>query len=199
MYGQETGFGQFMAPTVISAAIGAANYLQERVTEFYALGPKLLAMMKRASRTAAAARGRGLTTDYDRARALLREISLNYSEWGKTKDRLDSALAKVPGLGVAPAVILAAIGAGTAIAIAAAMTAILRKSTSQERLLKLIEQGVLSPEEAARLDIEAEAPTGIAGLVAGVGGIARWAVLGGALLLLGPMLLQKTTRRRRGR
>ena len=128
----------------------AASYIESKIAAFHALGPKIYLMMHQASHVAAAANAAGDVTAAEQAKETLAELSSLYIDWGHTDDKV-SAVASTLGLG--QLVTIAAILGGTAavLALAGAMYGIFRKSDAAEKSLALVAQGVLTPQEAAKL------------------------------------------------
>lgn len=170
----------------MSALSDAMVWIQSKGSEFNAAGPKILA-----GRTAAA----------DVARALPRG-SPERAEAGETVDRWSKLLAdfyaarnrwnavahRVPGLeglGIVPVVPLAL--AATVVAVAASMALVLRRLTAEERVLRQLERGTITPAQAVQLaaNIEGGKP-GLLGAIGGgamvplaLAGAAAWFFLGG--------------------
>lgn len=161
---------------------GAARAIQSDSRKFRNHGAKLRALMQRAARAKLAATAAGDEDKATQAGALVVSLGRLNHDWGQARDRLDSLLDKIPGLGIP---VIPIVYGATAIALAGTMAAIFRRTTAQERLLRLIETEQLTPAEAERLGIEADAGTGplaLGGLGSTLKGGATMVVALGALM-----------------
>ena len=161
----------------------AAEWLRTRARAFRTLDRKILDLQHRAAvytgkqprESAERTAGRTLTESLGR---LLRTHPTTLNRWDGLVARLPF-LAPGDGLGVLPVIPLAL--AGTVIAVAASMALIFRKVTAEERAVRLLERGSITPAEAVQLTRSIEGggrplfgfPVWL--LALGVGGYFLWA------------------------
>lgn len=159
----------------------AWNYVKGKAREIRALPGVLHARQMEAAEVAR-------QSGNEEARALVAEFGQLKLEATDLVSKMDSISDTVPGLGIAPAAVLAA--GAVIVAIAWSAGALFRKKTERERELELLEERVLTPEQVVELreSIPRGGVGGIGAALAGVGDIGKWAVLGAVALFLLPML-----------
>lgn len=136
----------------------AGEWLRTRGQAFRSLDRKILDLQHRAAvytgkqprDSAARAAGRTLVESLG---ALLRSHQATLNRWDALVDRLPF-LAPDTSLGILPVIPLAL--AATVIAVAASMALIFRKVTAEERAVRLLERGQITPAEAVQLAREIE-------------------------------------------
>lgn len=126
----------------------AGEYVRRKLREWTSLESVLVNMMHTAAELAYRAKQAGREDLAEQAKNVIRNlnaINQNYSKW---QGVLQTVQEQVPGLrGIwIPAAI-----AATVIALAGAMYGIFRKVTAEEKMLQMIEDGVITAEEAAGL------------------------------------------------
>jgi hypothetical protein len=169
----------------------AARLLIERVRSFRLLSASLLGLMRRSSQLAAAAKGTPREAHARRVAAHMRQL---WSDYQDARGRFDSIVSKVPGLGVAPAVLIAIAGGSALVALAGAMSSIFRRATAAERLIALVERGDVSTAEAAQLEDVLKAGAGSGGLFSGLHDMAKWVALAVVASIVIPALKQARAR-----
>lgn len=131
----------------------AAEWLRTRGEAFRGLDRKILDLQHRAAvytgqqprDSAKRAAGRTLTESLGQ---LLRSHQTTLNRWDALVARLPF-LAPGDGLGVLPIIPLAM--AATTVAVAGSMALIFRKTTAEERAVRLLERGQITPAEAVQL------------------------------------------------
>ncbi|KKK98943.1 hypothetical protein LCGC14_2637700 [marine sediment metagenome] len=130
---------------------GALDWINAKGEEFARAGRRIHDGMHRAavyagSRPAGSEARAEARKTVERWGALLRAHQTALNRW-------EAVASKIPGLdgslGIIPVIPIAL--AGTVIAIAVSMALLLRKLTAEERALKLLEQGRITPAEAIEL------------------------------------------------
>lgn len=170
----------------MSALSDAMQWVQRKGSEFNAAGPKILAGRAAAS-TVARALPRG-SRERAEAGATVNRWSKLLADFYTARNRWNAVAERVPGLeglGIVPVVPIAL--AATVIAVAASMALVLRRLTAEERIVRGLERGTLTPAQAVELaaNIEGGRP-GILGAIGGgamvplaLAGAAAWFFLGG--------------------
>lgn len=151
----------------------SAKYLNGVLTRFRKLGPQLLDLMHRAAEISAQARQDGDTARYETAQETLMRLRDVRATWIRLSTQVDRYVDLVPGLGAIPVVPIAY--AAAIVALAGSVAAILRKSTAEEAVIKQLEKGSITPEEATELVRHIEGggkPPGV------LGDIPQWVGLG---------------------
>lgn len=184
------------APTfLVTKAAQAAAYVQGKVREFIGLDSRIANLQERARFTLKAAGEKGDVPAVREAGQILYDLSELRTDYDKTGGRLRDLLEKLPGLGpstglgIVPVIPLALMAVVVAVSIA--MAAIFRRANAQEKALALVESGVLTPEQAARLR------PGPGGMFAGLAPAAGYAALGIGLYFGLPIVASLLKRRRR--
>lgn len=145
----------------------AMQWVQSKGSEFNAAGPKILA-----GRAAAANVARALPRgSVDRATAgeTVNRWSKLLADFYTTRNRWNAVADRVPGLeglGIVPVVPIAL--AATVIAVAGSMALVLRRLTAEERIVRGLERGTLTPAQAVELAANIEG--GKPGLLDMIGG-----------------------------
>lgn len=181
MYAAGTiGLGQYDAglEETLSREGPARAYIREKWGEFLNLGPRIVDLQHRAALAAGAARERGDTQSYDLARETIRKLGALNVAHGKAIDTYNLegigealGLSGYTGLGAVPIV-----GALAFSSLALVVLWAFRSFEAESRKLDLIEQGVLTPAEAAALDPGPSPGTLFAG-IADVGKLVLWGAL----------------------
>lgn len=179
---------------IVTKAAEAAAYLQGKVLAYAKLNVRIAEMQVRARYTLKAASVKGDIPAVREAGQILYDLSELREDYDKTGGKLRDLLEKLPGLepaglGIVPVIPLALMA--VVIAVALAMAAIFRRANAQEKALALVESGVLTPAEAARLR------PGPGGMFAGLAPAARYAAVGIGLYFGLPILAGVLKRRRR--
>lgn len=127
----------------------AKEYLREKWTDFLAMGPRIIDLQHRAALISGAARERGDIAGAEEAKDEIRRLGeLNKAHgWAVDTYQLERVGERL-GLGAWPVVAGALAYSG----LAAVMLWAFRAYSYSERKLDLIEQGVLTPDQAAALD-----------------------------------------------
>lgn len=171
----------------MSALSDAMQWVQSKGAEFNAAGPRILAGRGRASEVARSL-PRG-SPERAEAGKIVNKWSKLLEDFYTARNRWNAVAERVPGfegLGIVPVIPLAL--AATVIAVAASMALVLRKLTAEERVLRQLERGQLTPAQAVQLtaNIEGGRP-GLLGAIGGgamvplaLAGAAAWFFLGGA-------------------
>ncbi len=169
MYDATLGLIPYLDP--LDVVRKAADWIKSKVRGFRNLEGTLSMAMHQAAQLEGRARAAGLDAQAADAKALREQATALFLDYDGVATRLDVLLSRVPGLGVIPLAILIASGASI-VALAAAMAAIFRRSTAQEKALDLVAAGVLTPEEAQQFEYERRGTLfgGIGG-TAGIGGL----------------------------
>ncbi len=151
----------------MSALNDAMVWVQSKGSEFNAAGPRILA-----GRTAAANVARNLP----RGSPERAEAGETVDRWSKmlgdfytTRNRWNAVAERVPGLeglGIVPVVPIAL--AATVIAVAGSMALVLRRLTAEERIVRSLERGSITPAQAVELAANIEG--GKPGLLGAIGG-----------------------------
>lgn len=157
----------------------AVAYLRSKWTDFLRLESGILDLQHRAARAAYAAAQAGDHESAELARASIRKLG----ELGKLHVKAVDTMRSVAGavglsgyrLGAIP---FAQVAVVTSLALTVAW--FFRAYAAEERKLDMIEKGILTPEQAAALDV-GPSPAGVLGGVAGLGKVLLW---GGALFVL---------------
>lgn len=170
----------------MSALSDAMQWVQSKGSEFNAAGPKILA-----GRAAAADVARALprgSRERTEAGETVNRWSKLLSDFYAARNRWNAVAERVPGLeglGIVP--VIPVVLAATVIAVAASMALVLRKLTAEERVLRQLERGRITPAQAVQLaaNIEGGRP-GLLGAIGGgamvplaLAGAAAWFFLGG--------------------
>ncbi len=164
----------------------AMVWIQSKGSEFNAAGPKILA-----GRAAAADVARALprgSTERAEAGETVNRWSKLLSDFYTARNRWNAVAERVPGLeglGIVPVIPLAL--AATVIAVAASMALLLRRLTAEERIVRGLERGTLTPAQAIQLaaNIEGGKPSLLGAIGRGamvplaLAGAAAWFFLGG--------------------
>lgn len=162
-----------------SAAGAAVAYIKGRWAAFVALERSLLDLAHRSAVVSAEAERRGDLVDHELARqSVARIVGLRslHDRALRTFDGMRDAIPSFQGLGALAVVPLALVG--TVLALAAMVTFIFARVGAEERIVRLLEAGQLTPEEAARLLENADAPSAGEGFASTL----KW-VLGGVVVL----------------
>jgi hypothetical protein len=142
-------------------------WVQSKGSEFNAAGPRILA-----GRAAAADIARALprgTPERAAAGETVDRWSDMLSKFYAARNRWNAVAERVPGLeglGIVPVVPLAL--AATVIAVAGSMALVLRRLTAEERIVRGLERGTLTPAQAVQLAANIEG--GKPGLLGAIGG-----------------------------
>ncbi len=145
----------------------AMDWVQRKGSEFNAAGPKILA-----GRAAAANVARSLPRGSPEERAAGETVdrwSKLLADFYTTRNRWNAVANRVPGLeglGIVPVVPIAL--AATVIAVAGSMALLLRRLTAEERIVRSLERGTLTPAQAVELAANIEG--GKPGLLGAIGG-----------------------------
>lgn len=131
----------------------AAEWLRSKAREFRGLGPRILDAQHRAAVVA----GRLPQGSPERAdaRRLVVELGKSLTDHQTTLNRWDALVARLPflapddALGILPVIPLAV--AGTVVAVATSMALIFRRLDAEERAVRLLERGRITPAEAVQL------------------------------------------------
>lgn len=161
-----------------STAGRVVEYLRARWAAFLALDRSMLDMMARASRAAAAAGQRGDTATQDMARASLQRLAELRELHDRAVRMFESVRDMIPsfsGLGQLPLVPLAVVG--VVLTLGAMVTYIFSRVGAEERIVRLLEAGQLTPAEAERLLSEADQPGGAESFTSAL----KW-IVGGLLV-----------------
>ncbi len=151
----------------MSALSDAMQWVQSKGSEFNAAGPRILA-----GRTAAANVARALPRGSpERATAgeTVNRWSKMLGDFYTTRNRWNAVAERVPGLeglGIVPVVPIAL--AATVIAVAGSMALVLRRLTAEERIVRSLERGSITPAQAVELAANIEG--GKPGLLGAIGG-----------------------------
>lgn len=162
-----------------SAAQRAVEYLRGRWRAFVALERTMLDLAHRAAVAAAEAERRGDLVDHELARqsvARIAELRTLHDRALRMFDSVRDSIPPLQGLGQFPLIPLALVG--TVLALAAMVTFIFSRVGAEERIVRLLEAGQLTPEEAARLLEGADEPSAGETFASAL----KW-VLGGVVLL----------------
>lgn len=128
----------------------AAAWLQAKGRELLRLDARIVDLQHRAALLAQKARERGHPELAERAKDAIRVLGELNQQWTPVADKLRWIADQWPALGLAGLVVPAAI-AGAVVVTAVAGYFLIQKVGEQERILDLIAEGVLTPEEAASL------------------------------------------------
>ncbi|MEE8177705.1 MAG: hypothetical protein V3T65_06900 [Acidobacteriota bacterium] len=177
-------------------AAQAGAYVQGKIKAFLALDTTITAMQVRARNVLRAASEKGDVPGVREAGQVLYDLSELRNDYNGTSGRVRDLLAKLPGLapegtglGVVPVIPLVLMAVVVAVSIA--MASIFRRSNAAERALRLVEEGVLTPAEAAALR---PGPTGV---FAGLAGATQYAAIGIGLYFGLPLVASLLKRRQR--
>ncbi len=161
-------------------------WVQSKGSEFNAAGPRILAGRERAA--AVARRTTPGSPEREEAGQVVNRWSKLLSDFYTARNRWNAVAERVPGLeglGIVPVVPLAL--AATVIAVAGTMALLLRRLTAEERVVRQLERGAITPAQAVELaaSIEGGRP-GLLGAIGGgalvplaLAGAAAWFFLGG--------------------
>lgn len=164
----------------------AADFLRARWDDFLALSPRIIDLQHRAAVLAASARTAGDDYLADQARAVIDNLAgLQRLHDGAVNRMRD--IASFVGLAGAWGIVGAGLGAiplaqvSVVTGLALLVVWFFRAFEAESRKLDLIEEGVLTPEQAAALNV-GPAPAGVLGGLSRVGwvlvaGLAAWALL----------------------
>ena len=198
MYAAGTlGLGQYDTglEETLSSEGPARAYIREKWGEFLNLGPRIVDLQHRAALAAGAARERGDTQSYELARGVIAKLGELNVAMGKAIDTFNLegigaavGLSGYRGLGAVP-VIAAFVFSSVALVVLWAF----RSFEAESRKLDLIEQGILTPAEAAALD-PGPAP---GAFLAGIGDIGKL-VLWGAIAWFAFQIATQYAPKRRG-
>lgn len=165
----------------------AMAWIEAKADEFNAAEPRILEGRSRAADVARALPKGSI----ERAEAgkIVERWSKMLRDFYTARNRYNAIASRVPGLeglGVLPVVPLA-VAAGV-IAVAASMALILRKLTAEERALRLLERGRITPAEAIELaaNIEGGRAPGLFGALGGQYVMPLALAAGAAFLFLRP-------------
>jgi len=146
------------------------GYLERVWSSFLALSPSIIDLQHRAALDAQSARAQGNAEAEATARLIIEELAKLQQIHHQVVSWAERAGAMV-GLGA----IQLPIGVAGVTVAALLVAWAFRKYAAQERALDLLEQGLLTPEEFAQLDILD--PPGIGTELAGItGGVGKWVV-----------------------
>lgn len=173
MYGaasQSSESGQLGAYTEGDSLEAALAYLRERWAEFLSLGPRIIDLQHEAALVAQRARERGdLAGEAEAKASILKLGELNKAHgWAVDTYNLES-VGKALGLGAVPLVVPAAVFSALALVVVWAF----RSFEAQAEKLRLIDAGVLTPEQAAALDV-GPSPQMLFTGAANIGKLALW-------------------------
>ncbi len=164
----------------------AADYLRERWDAFLNLSPTIIDLQHRAAIAAYNAQQRGDTQGYDNARAVIRSLGTLNIKHGQAVDTMQSVASYVglgtyTGLGlVIPAAQITAITG-----LALLVVWFFRAYELEEQKLRLVEEGLATPQELAMLD-PGPAPAMVLGEAAGLAKV----LLAGLVVWVGWQALQ---------
>lgn len=168
------------------------GYLSRMWEKFVDLGPKILDLQHRAAVIAARAREQGDTERAEQAVAVIRSLHNLGKVHMLAVDKAEQYGSYI-GLGSYRAAGLS----GLPVAVAAALSAlallvawVFRSYDAEARKLDLIEEGILTPEQAAALDPGPQP----AGLVGAAQGVIMWAVLAAVGLMVARHMLDAPRR-----
>ena len=168
----DSAFGAYEEAGAPPAEIeGAKQYLRDRWAEFLSMGPRIIDLQHRAALVAGAARERGDLEGEAAAKQEIRNLGeLNKAHgWAVDTYQLENVGARL-GLGAFPIVA----GALAFSALAGVVVWAFRSFEYSERKLDLIEAGVLTPAQAARLD-PGPTPAAVLGGIGDLATLALWA------------------------
>jgi len=176
MYGATAGSDAPGLEDSLATEGGARAYLREKWAEFLNLGPRIIDLQHRAALVAGAARERGDTESYEQARTVIRKLGELNVAMGRAIDTYNlEGLGSALGLGGYHA--LGGVPVAGALVFSSVALVVLwafRSLDAESRKLDLIEQGVLTPAEAAALD-PGPAP---GALLSGIGDIGKLVLMG---------------------
>lgn len=151
----------------------ATAYISERYEAFQRLFPKLLDLQHAAALEVQKAATSGRPEAERLARESVQRLAGLIRLHAKTEERLDGFRSYVPGLGVIPIAYALA-----AVAVAGTIAYIFSRVHAEERIVRELQRGTLTAQEATALLAATE---GGGGPLQGLGSTLRWVVLGAAL------------------
>ncbi len=149
MYNGAPALGQTPALDLVVGARRAADWIKGAIRKFLNLEQTLALEMHQAAQLEGAARAAGRLQQAEDAKRVREAAFALLLDYDAVKTRLEDLLARIPGLGVIPVLVLIASGAAI-IALAGAMAAIFRRESAQEKALDLVAAGVITPQEAEK-------------------------------------------------
>lgn len=140
-------------PAIVSDTPGAASALQavaDKLREFDAKGPEILALMHQSAALKGAATAQGKPEVAERAATQLRRVQALYKVYGTVNDKLapvrDWLTRQGFGVIVVPVIVAAA-----AVAAIVGMTYVISATANERQELDLLARGVLTPEQLAAI------------------------------------------------
>lgn len=171
--------GQFDVPGVdIPSPAAAWRWIENKADQFFALEPKLKTMLAQANNLQYKAQQRGDQGAALKAQETKLDLANLLPDYRNVKGKLQTVIDHVPFLGQIGMAIVAGV---SVVAVAAAAATIFRKANAAEKALELVEQDVLTPQEATQFAQERRSK----GPFGQVADVAKWGALGlGAVFLL---------------
>lgn len=174
--------GAFEQPVTDEQGWDAWAWLESAAREFGQLGAKIHALRHRAAVVSAEAGRAGRLEDKAEAQRALIRLNELWHRWDGVNERLQSwgLVAPPSALGALAPWAWLGIGAATVVATAATAAWVLARFGAEARIVQLLEQQQLTPDEAERLlrETEGSDPFGA------IGSVTAALLLGGGLLFL---------------
>ena len=129
-----------------AADLEAEGYLESVGGEFQSLERRIIDMQHRAALVAGRARELGQTAEYNTGIDIIRKLGALNQEYDAARSTWASVRRWVPGLGAIPVFLVMIVAA-----LAAAVAAVFRQADLEEHRLQLLEEGLLTPAELAKI------------------------------------------------
>jgi len=141
--------GLTLAP---SPAQAAADWIHANYARFMSLGARISNMRARTAAVQDAANVGGARDTLDAADELQRSLGALYARWRWTADRVRWVADRIPGVGLGWIIPVAV--SAVAIAVAGVAALLMRQADNAEEALRLLEEGVLTPEQARAIGLD---------------------------------------------